>query len=216
METYSICLGKTKVQIIKENGRGKTLVHLHENEVTALIAAKQFIAKQGGSLIRLHHNGARNIVFYLENVRYEFDPNRIFTKVGIKKTLQQLGPYSIEAHQEVAKLADTLKRLLPEDKVIAVHNNKEYSLESYFPHNPLADEVEAYYYLANSNPRNFYFVTQAEDYYRLKKFRFNVALQNPDATDDGSLSYYLSKKSYINIEAGYDQLNEQLKMIHRA
>ncbi|WP_332248015.1 hypothetical protein [Legionella tunisiensis] len=82
---YPVTLGNTKVKIIKQNGSGKTFIHLHENEKTALEAAKTFIKKKGGTLITLRHSGTRNIVFHLRRVRYEFDPNRIFTDRGIKK-----------------------------------------------------------------------------------------------------------------------------------
>lgn len=215
-KNHPVMIGHTKVNIIKYSGRGKTLIHLHENEITALAAAKLFIAQKGGALITLKHSGKRNIVFYLKKVRYEFDPNRIFTPQGIKKTLRQYSTYSPAAHREVNKLANKIKRLLPKGKVIAVHNNKDYSIREYFPHHAMAADAKALHYRPNSNYRNFYFVTDKKEYNRLKKLKFNVALQANKATDDGSLSYYLAKKNYINIESGYGQLSSQLKMLHHA
>lgn len=215
-KTYTVKLGKTKVNIIKQYGKGKTFVHLHENEVTALKAAKTYIAHKGGTLITLKHSGKRNIVFYLRNVRYEFDPNRIFTDKGIKKTLKKLGPYSIAAHHEVKKFANKIKRLLPKGKIIAVHNNRDYSMKEYFPHHPLAGDVRALHYYPKNSYRNFYFVTKSKEYNRLANLKFNVALQANKASDDGSLSFYLGKKNYINIESAYDALKEQVKMIYHA
>lgn len=215
-ETQIITLGNQKVQLIKIHGHGKTLIHLHENEATALLAAKKFIAKQGGSLIRLKHGGTRNIRFKLRHKYYEFDPNRIFTDQGIKKTLQNFGSYSIAAHLEVKKLARAIIKLLPDDKVIAVHNNQHYSLKEYFPHRQLSANVHSIYFKPHSSSRNFYLVTSKRDYLRLKNIGFNVVLQKSAALNDGSLSYFLANKKYINIETAYKKLSTQLKMLDYA
>ena len=88
-------LGDTTVEIEHvQHGHGKAFVHVHQSETTALQAARAVIHDEGGSLVTLHHPGGRNIVFHLQGVRYEFDPNRMFTDVGIQKTLKQFGPYS--------------------------------------------------------------------------------------------------------------------------
>ncbi|KTD20421.1 protein-tyrosine phosphatase [Legionella lansingensis] len=216
-ETYTAKLGDTNVKIIRQMGKGKTFVHLHENEHTAFQAAKMYIAREGGSLIALKHSGNRNIVFHLHKQRYEFDPNRIFTDTGIKKTLKKFGSYSPEAHQEVKKFANKIISLLPaKGKVIAVHNNRGYSLKEYLPHHSLARDAKALNYVPCTSYRNFYFVTKNQEYQRLKKLKFNVALQSDHATDDGSLSYYLGHKNYINIEAAFYALKQQLKMLYNA
>src|SRR5262245_17517946 len=111
--TYPIRLGDTRIFVIRQFvGKGKTLVHLHENEATALEAAVFYLNCRGGTLITLKHSGERNVVFYLKRRRYEFDPNRIFTDRGIKKSLKKFGSYSIAAHQEVQKLREKIIRLL--------------------------------------------------------------------------------------------------------
>ncbi|KTC75348.1 protein-tyrosine phosphatase [Legionella birminghamensis] len=216
-EIHTFTIGDvTKIQIIKQAGQGKTLVHLHENENTALQAAKLYVDSNGGTLITLRHSGKRNIVFYIKKDRYEFDPNRIFTDTGIKKTLSQYGKYSLAAHQEVKRFAKTILELIPPGKVIAVHNNQGYSIREYFPKHPLALDAKALNYLRNSNFRNFFFVTREEEFARLKRLAFNVALQSDKAQDDGSLSYFLGRENYINIEAGYGQLTAQLQMLFNA
>ncbi|HDV5710737.1 TPA: protein tyrosine phosphatase [Legionella pneumophila] len=213
---HRVMVGDEPVIIQQTKGQGKTFVHVHHNEQTALKAAKAVIRKEGGSLITLIHSGGRNIVFHLHNQRYEFDPNRIFTDKGIKKTLAQYSYYTPEAHQEVKKLADKIKALLPEGKVIAVHNNSSYSLKDYLPGHELAKDAKALYMNPDNYFRNFYLVTKLSDYLRLKMQGFNGVLQKPSATDDGSLSVYLAKRDYINVEAGYDQLAEQIKMLLHA
>lgn len=213
---YTVKLGEDKVHVQHWKGKGKTYVHVHHNEETALKAARAVIQKQGGSLITLVHPGGRNVVFHLNDKRYEFDPNRIFTDEGIKKTLAQYSQYTPEAHREVSKLSAQIKHLLPEGKVVAVHNNSSYSLKDYLPGHELASEAKALYLSPSNYYRNFYLVTKYQDYSRLKSQGFNGVLQKPSATDDGSLSILLSKNQYINVEAGYDQLKEQIKMLEHA
>lgn len=213
---HKVMVGDSPVIIKTVAGKGKTYVHLHHNEQTALKAAQAVIHKEGGSLITLVHSGGRNVVFHINNTRYEFDPNRIFTDKGIKKTLTQFGNYSPEAHQEVNKLATNLKHLIPQGKVVAVHNNASYSLKDYLPGHELAHDAQALYMNPENYYRNFYLVTKLKDYVRLKLIGFNGILQKPAATDDGSLSIYLAKRDYINVEAGYDQLAEQIKMLQQA
>lgn len=205
-----------RIQQFKGKNKGKTFVHVHHNEQTALKAAQAVIHKEGGTIITLVHSGGRNIVFHLNNKRYEFDPNRIYTDNGIKKTLSTLSSYSPEAHKEVKKLADKIKELLPNGKIIAVHNNSSYSLKDYLPGHELAHDAKALHMDPDNYYRNFYLLTRLTDYIRLKTEGFNGVLQKPSATDDGSLSIYLAKNEYINVEAGFDQLFEQIKMLERA
>lgn len=215
--THKVMVGDERVLIKHIKGKGKTYIHVHHNEQTALKAAQTVVRKEGGSLITLVHSGGRNIVFHLKGERYEFDPNRIYTDTGIQKTLSQFSHYSPEAHQEVKKLAQNIKALLPRGKkIIAVHNNSSYSLKDYLPGHELAHDAKALYMNPNGYFRNFYLVTKFPDYLRLKQEGFNGVLQKPAATDDGSLSIYLAKNEYINVEAGYDQLIEQIRMLQRA
>ncbi|MGC1183293.1 MAG: protein tyrosine phosphatase, partial [Legionella sp.] len=81
---YIVMVGDEKIKIKHTVGRGKTFIHVHHNEQTALKAAQEVIKHEGGSLITLEHSGGRNIVFHINHKRYEFDPNRIFTDKGIK------------------------------------------------------------------------------------------------------------------------------------
>jgi len=217
-DIYTVKLGDTPVKIVrKTNSVGKTLVHLHENETTALKAADLYVDLEGGTLISLKHSGKRNIVFHLKKVKYEFDPNRMFTDSGIKKSLTQFGHYSIAAHCQVNQLANLVKRLLPAaGKIIAVHNNKSYSMKDYLPTHSLAGDAKKLHHQARSSYRNFYFVTLNKEFARLSFNQFNVALQSRIAQNDGSLSYYLANRNYINIETSYGQLSTQLKMLYHA
>lgn len=216
-KNQNIQVGDTTVVIQKEHyGKGKTFVHVHRNETTALAAARHVAKKDGGTVLTLVHPGGRNIVFHLNNTRYEFDPNRIFSDKGIKKTLSQYGPYSKAAHLEVKKLAQQLINLIPKGKVIAVHNNQEYSIKNYLAGGDAAQDAQALYINPKHYYRNFYVLTQKNDFLRLKKKGFNGVLQSPKATDDGSLSIFLARQSYLNVEAGYGELSAQIAMLRLA
>lgn len=212
----TVYLGDTPLKIVQYGNGSPTIVHLHANEKTALLAAKEFIKHHEGTLITLVHQDRRNVSFTLDGKHYEFDPNRIFTPRGIKKTLSMYGPYSPKAYQVVAALADDITKRIPKDKpVIAVHNNQGYCLRDYFPRHPLAQDAQALYFTNTISLRNFYFVTQAPMFTRLKRLHQNVALQSRKAQDDGSLSYYLAKHDYINIEAAHGNLIGQLAMLNQ-
>lgn len=211
---YVVNVGDTPVIIEQiQHGTGKAFVHLHQNEKTALQAAKQVVRSQGGSIITLVHPGQRNIVFHLHNRRYEFDPNRIFSDTGIKKTLTMYGHYSPAARLQVKALANRLKSLLPEGKIIAVHNNNDYSIKAYLPGKNLHRDAKALHLDTQRYYRNFYLVTQSEEYRRLKNLHYNAVLQSDKAMDDGSLSVYLAHRDYVNVEAGYGQLMVQIDML---
>lgn len=210
-------LGDTTVWIVQEKqGRGKSFIHLHQNETTALKAARAVVEMQGGQILTLVHPGQRNISFHLHHRLYQFDPNRMFTENGIRASLIAGGQYSDEAYWAVKRLADTIKALLPPGKIIAVHNNETYSLRDYLPGNPLEKDARQLTHPTNQYFRNFYLVTRKIDFDRLSELRFNSVWQAKQATDDGSLSIYLSNRHYVNVEAGYDQLDAQILMLKYA
>ena len=214
---YPVRLGNATVVIAQEQyGKGKSFVHVHENETTALKAAQTIIRHQGGSLLTLKHGGGRNIKFTLQKRHYEFDPNRIFTDRGIYNTLNSYGDYSKAAHHAVKHLATQILALLPKGKIIAVHNNDSFSSHDYLPGNDKEQEARQLHLDHKQFYRNFYIVTQKQDYERLKSQHFNSVWQAKSASDDGSLSIRLSKHPYINVEAGYDQLHSQIIMLQHA
>lgn len=214
---YPIKLGNNTINIQKiVCKKGKNFIHLHQNEKTALIAAKNYIKTHGGSLVTLQHSGTRNISFTMNHKHYEFDPNRIYTDSGIKKTLSEFGNYDNKSHQEVRKLAKKILSLLPKDNVIAVHNNRNYSFKNYFPGHENAKDAKLLNAEKKGFYRNFFLVTKKHEHKRLARKRFNSILQSPRAEDDGSLSILFKDKNYINIEAGYNQFKAQMKMIRNA
>ena len=212
-----VVLGDETVVIhVIEQGKGKSFIHLHQNEITALRAARLVVKTEGGRVLTLHHHGQRNIVFNFENKRYEFDPNRIFTDEGIKKTLTQGGQYSVKAHSLVRDLAKAIKMQLPEGRIIAVHNNQSYSLRDYYKGQSLETDAQALYVASDDAHSNFYLVTKPADFEKFKQLKMNSILQAAQANDDGSLSIYLASRQYVNVEAGYNALAAQVHMLRNA
>lgn len=215
--TYPVMLGNTKVIIrVYRNGPGKSFVHVHENETTALKAAKTVVHRHGGTLLTLEHGGDRYVTFVLRRQRYSFDPNRIFTDDGIYKTLSACSHYSPAAAIEVKRFAERILSLLPKTNIIGVHNNNEYSFLDYLPKQPLFNDAHALNYNSLQFYRNFFFVTQGDTFLRLQRREWNVVLQSAFAPNDGSMSIYFANHNYINVEAGYDQLEQQIKMLEHA
>jgi hypothetical protein len=217
IHTRTVYLGSTKVKLVQySKGKGKQFVHVHESENTAKRAALTYVKCHGGRLLTLVHNGDRNITFVLRHQRYAFDPNRIFTKAGIRATLRLQSHYSPAAVIEVEKLAKAILRSIKPGKVIAVHNNKEYSIAEYFKGHSLSKEARAVHYRRKNTYRNFYLVTRYATYRRLKRLGFNVVWQARRAGNDGSLSVRLAKRDYVNVEAAYGAFSKQLRMLRFA
>lgn len=213
-----VLLGQTPVFILVEDyGLGKkNFIHLHANEKTALKAARQIASVEGGKIITLIHQPTRDIHFSYQGKHYSFDPNRIFTSNGISLTLKKHDCDDDKAREIVAIFAQSIMKNIPEGKIVAVHNNREYSLLDYLPKHSLESDAKSLYYKKSSNHRNFFLVTRNNDFKRYKSLGYNVVYQNKQAQDDGSLSVVMSKRQYINVEAGHGQLSHQKQMLRLA
>lgn len=221
-ENLTLKLGESEFQAIVN--RGKTLkpvyFNMHDDENTSVEAAKWVADKVGGTVIELKHSGDRLINFRLKNKSYKIDPNRIFTSVGISKTLKKYGGTSPEAEAEVDKfakklIADFLKQT---DVVIALHNNtnNQYSAKSYEKGGEFEKDAAQVFIDPANDIDDFFFVTEEKHFDKIKEKGFNVVLQdNRNVTDDGSLSVYCGneKITYINIEAEHGHRAEQIKML---
>lgn len=207
-------LGNQRVEIRFWPGhQSAALVHLHENETTAYRVARAIQQEKQIGFLSLRHGGQRNIHFYLNHQRYEFDPNRMFSDKGIKNSLETYSHYSRKAHLEIKKLANAVLARLPKGAVIAVHNNRYYSMRDYLPGRGLSSDAKKLLHHSGSSWRNFLFMTQRETFEKLKSSRFNLVLQTDKLKDDGSLSVRLKGRPYVNVEAAYDQKGAQRQMI---
>ncbi|HEY5535060.1 MAG TPA: hypothetical protein VIL99_09035 [Ignavibacteria bacterium] len=195
--------------------------NMHENEVTSVQAGKRLMELYGGRLVKLKTKGNRNIDFKVNGKNYTVDPNRIFTPLGLKITLNNFAGYTPDAVESVTKFVNTLLDSLFKDSsqvIVALHNNTPgaYSVKSYMA----GGEAEGDAIAVNGNNEmsidDFFIVTEKELFDSLKARNYNVVLQNnEDVTDDGSLSVYCGRNKirYINVEAQTLHLNEQTDML---
>jgi hypothetical protein len=152
---------------------------------------------------------------------YKFDPNRIFTSLGIKKTLDRYSQAAPAAVQAVQSFSNSLifdGKLEEASLIVTLHNNGEgeYSAKSYLPEGEYATDAKAVHIQEETDPDNFFFVTEEKLFQLFKSAGHNVVLQdNATVTDDGSLSVWAGNGGipYINVEAQHGHLAEQVEMI---
>lgn len=216
----TILLGDTPVRVVSTapEPAGLTYVSVHENEQTAVTAARQLVDRRGGRMVELRAQRHRLVTFSRAGVRYTFDPNRIFTTAGVEKTLRRYGPYTKLAHADVARLAAALLDCIRSGLVpplVAVHNNGAgaLSVESYRS-GPLETEAAEVWVNRMMDPDDFFLVTERGLFDRLRALEFNVVLQSATPSDDGSLSVYCQGRlPYVNVEAEFGHLAEQTRML---
>ena len=218
-----VTIGSVTIDVVvyEAEAPGLTFINLHDNEDTSAQAALKVMEQEGGRLIELQHTGERNVEFMLDDSTYVFDPNRIFTDIGVAATLDTLGAYSDSAHILVRQFGQTLIDLYDLgnlDVVVTVHNNgeTEYSALSYTPGGDYAIDASAAHVIEGSDPDDFFFVTDEALYDAIRSGEHNVVLQdNTLVTDDGSLSVYCGQHgiAYVNVEAQHGHLDEQVRMI---
>ena len=203
---------------------GPTYLNVHDDENTSVIAGKKILLPSGGRLIELRHSGKRLIVFQLDGQTYRFDPNRIFSSVGIRATLERTKNHSEAAQQAVeaftAQLLETFA-LAREPVIIALHNTGGggLSINSYLATGDKPTTASAVHVSPNRFDGDFFYVTDRRFFDYLKARDFNVTLQDDaHVPDDGSASVYFARKGipYLNVEADEHHLAEQIKMVRVA
>lgn len=194
-------------------------VNVHEDEQTSIDALRNFALENPINYIYLHHEQTRRIFFNLNDSTYNFDPNRMFTTIGRKKTLEDGGLWSQKADIAVEMFSEQILNPLRQAKIIvALHNNTadRYSIQSYMPDSSEAQNTAALYINPDMDPDDFIYTTDSAffDFFKAKKI--NVILQdNSNFVDDGSLSVYsgIHALRYVNIETEHGHLQEQVRLL---
>jgi hypothetical protein len=227
---HTLKLGNGAVNLVSyctQKQPGIIWVHVHENETTSVRAAQALMdSLLPICLISWQHspdqsNPQRNVRFELNGKISRFDPNRIFTPVGLEKTLKAQGNFSRQAFKAANKVSDFfIKNYIDGQKVIiALHNNSDSGglhIKSYLPGGAYANDAAEVFVSETEDIDDFFYTTDKQVFDHLKKKGFNILLQNnATVTDDGSLSVYcgLKKMIYINIEAEMGHLQQQMRMM---
>ncbi len=140
INTISHKLGDRTIQIKTfQFGDAKDIVYinLHDDEITSVNAAKRLLQIESGLLIKIENFKTRNIKFKMGGKSYTFDPNRMFSRIGIIQTLTMFGRVDEKALDEVDKFAKRILQLIPKNPacIIALHNNTngKFSINSFLP-----------------------------------------------------------------------------------
>lgn len=206
------------------NHPAPTFINVHDDENTSALAGVTVINESGGRLIELAHSGKRLIVFELDGQTYRFDPNRIFSSVGIRATLERTRNYSEAAQRAIETFAQSfIERFALADElvIIALHNTGGggLSINSYLATGDKPTTTSVTHVSTNRFAGDFFYVTDRRFFDYLKERDFNVTLQDDaNVPDDGSASVYFARKGipYINVEADNNHLNEQIVMVRVA
>ncbi|MEO5946741.1 MAG: hypothetical protein ABIP79_07980 [Chitinophagaceae bacterium] len=197
-------------------------INLHSNETSSFTAAKSVLEETGGTLIKIENNGQRVIKFRLNGVIFGFDPNRIFSRIGIEQTLRENRKLTREAMDEVEKFAKQLLQLFPDSTkcIIALHNNTEeaFSVRNYLPDGIRKNDAKAVYKDSTQDVDDIAFTTDSLLYQRMADFGFNSIWQdNEKVKRDGSLSVYCGEKGkrYINIETQHGKVEQYIIMLEK-
>lgn len=220
-DAYTLGSAGVTVQVYASGTRPFTLFNMHDDENTAVEAGQVVIERHGGRVVTLAHTGDRLIAFTLDGTRYRFDPNRMFTDAGARRTLEREGAFSEAALEVVRTFADQVLAeydLARGGAVVTVHNNTDqnYQATDYAPGGVYEQEAEAVHLEPGTDPDDFFFVTDRRFFDEAQAAGYNAVLQdNAQATDDGSLSVYCGREGipYINVEAQHGHRTAQIQML---
>lgn len=204
------------------NNVNNCCINLHDDESTAVQAAKTVLEQKGGLLIRIENNAQRMVSFPFRGVTYSFDPNRIFSRRGIELTLKSKGRVTAEVVDEVQKFANKILEQIPDSAkcVIALHNNTDgdYSVKTYQKGGSRQADAKKVYADSWQDVDDITLTTDEDLFTRMSGFGYNSILQdNIKVLKDGSLSVYYGEKNkrYINIETQHGKTTQYKEMLSK-
>ena len=197
-------------------------INLHDDEMTAMKAARSVMEEQGGLLIKIENDSKRNISFPFKGAVYTFDPNRIFSRKGILLTLKANRKINPLAVIEVEKFAAHLLRFIPDSIscLIALHNNTDgdFSVRTYLPGGLRQNDARQVYADMWQDIDDIALTTDHLIYNKMAGFGYNSILQdNVNVFKDGSLSVYCGERNrrYINIETQHGRTSQYKEMLKK-
>jgi len=204
---------------VTKKTEGPLFIAMHDDEQEAALSAKWAVHQWGGTLLEFKNGEERNIkVVSRSGKSYLFDPNRVFSDEGIRRTLKGLNRRApSEAFAETKLFVQQFIQkwqIRSAPILLSAHNNTEGSLTIHSYKKGRAGIQDAYVNNAH-DPDDFFYVTVPAHFAILKAEGFNVVLQGEAEDDDGSLSEYAHRARipYINIETQRGHLLQQRTMI---
>ncbi|MBU0697681.1 MAG: hypothetical protein KKE39_14325 [Bacteroidetes bacterium] len=219
IEFCNLGSAKCSIRIYQNKYAIAKLIALHGNENTCIAASLALPHSSSPfALYELMQNGSRLLKYIYNNKNYYFDPNRIFSKKGIIKTLKKYNKsYPLKLITKIKSFADAVLKIVAikssSKYIIAIHNNTDdhFSVNSY----KNTANASMIYMSKSQDPDDFFLVTKESDFTFFKAQKQNVVLQSKYAKDDGSLSIYCQthKVPYINVEAQIRHKKKQIDML---
>ena len=220
--TTTLYLGEERVWVHVHEGPtpGLTFVNIHDDEDTALEAAKLYIRDHGGRLLELRHGRGRDVVIRRNGVLDRFDPNRMFTENGLRHSLYLFGTLSDENYALAADFASTVASFIgiERDKVIiAVHNNTpdKFTINDFKPGQMYGEDTREVFVNPAEDHDDFIFTNSPSLFKALKAEGYNAALMAADPPDRGTLGNIVNSAGgiYLIVEAEHDHPTHQLSML---
>ena len=215
-------LGDEKVWVhsYERAGSGLTFVNLHDNENTAAQAAKAFLREHGGRLVELQHGRGREVVVRLAGTLYRFDPNRMFSEHGLRKSMKYYHSLNQETFATASHFVQEIIQLIDirsGQTVIAVHNNTEgkLTIRDYMQGQLYGRDTQRVHLEPAQDPDDYFFVSSPVHFQALARTGNNVALRSEAPPDRGTLGGYACAQGadYILVEAQHGHLKEQVEML---
>lgn len=214
-------LGNTKIQLVENQTGSKSkiiFVNVHEDEQTSIDVLKGYSSEQEINYCYLSHDSVRRLTFESRDNRFSIDPNRIFTKKGVKRTIQGNVAWKKREVRQVKRFGVRLSRqIIGINYTIALHNNTpdNYSILSYLPDGDESGNTQEVYVNSEMDPDDFVYTTDSLLFNELKVLKINTILQKENPVDDGSLSVLCGMKGipYANIETEHGHYEEQLELV---
>ena len=219
--TFRLADEQVWVHIYESARTGLTFVSLHDDENTGVEAAKRYIQQHGGRLVELRHGRGRNVAIRRRGQLSWFDPNRMFTKTGLGRSLERFGGLT-EANLALAyNFSRELAELVGVERgqvIVAVHNNTEgkLTIDDYRKGELYGGNTQEVYANPRHDPDDYFYVTSPGLFSALVQLRYNVALMESEPSiDTGSLAYFshLQGAHYVLVEAQHGHEREQLQML---
>ena len=221
-ETHTLHLEDEKVwvHIYQRPGAAVNFVSLHDDENTSADAAMAYLRRHGGRLVELRHGRGREIVIRRGGRLDRFDPNRMFTRTGLRGTLDYYHNLTAANEAIACLFADKVAGYIgisASRPVVAVHNNSpgRLTIHDFMPGELYGAAAREVAIMADQDPDDFFFTNSEGLFQGITKRGYNAALMRYHPPDIGSLGYLVNSLGglYVLVEAERGRFRRQLQML---